>query len=293
MELTVRQPAVAGAFYPSSKRELSAMIDGFLDSTSKFALSKIPKRAIIRGLVLPHAGYIYSGIVAASGFNLVKKEKFARNPKVVLLGPSHHTAFNGLATCSYTEWETPLGRIKIDPLTLEFTRKYPNDVTDFDTAHVQEHCLEVEVPFLQTVLPSFSLIPLLTGDGEPRRFAEILIEYEKGIDFFVISSDLSHYYPYEAARRLDARANEAIPTLDIKKVESEVEACGKQGILTLMHMAKKKNWQGVLVDYKNSGDTAGDRNAVVGYGCYAFYELPTCHSERSEESSANARKFHG
>lgn len=288
MELTVRPPAVAGVFYPEKKEELKLLINNLLkysssESASGGRVEKSDKdssqltsfaRTIrkLRALIVPHAGYIYSGVVAASGFNLAERAGLGKNPRILLIGPSHRVAFDGLAASSFKEWDTPLGKVEIDPLNFEMTHKYPNDVICLNAAHVQEHCLEVEIPFLQVVLPSFSLIPLITGEGDPKKFSMILNKFEKDIDLFVISSDLSHYYPYEAAKILDARANDAIPNLNIKKIEEEVEACGKQGILTIMHLAKKKNWQGVFVDYKNSGDTAGDKNTVVGYGCYAFYE---------------------
>lgn len=272
MEITVRLPAVAGAFYPESKIELKSMISGYLRESKSLSLSRIPRGRRLRAIIVPHAGYIYSGVIAAAGFNLIKKGRLGKNPRVLLIGPSHHVAFEGLVTCSYKEWFTPLGKIEVDPLTFKMPHQYSNDVVLLNVAHAQEHCLEVELPFLQIFLPSFSLIPLITGEGDPKRFSEILSGFEKDIDLFVVSSDLSHYYPYEVAKMLDVKANEAIPALDIKKVNEEVEACGKQGILTIMHLAKKNNWQGIFVDYKNSGDTAGDKNSVVGYGCYAFYE---------------------
>lgn len=271
MELTIRQSFVTGTFYPESKIELESMINGFLTKSKSLSLSKIPHGMHLRAIVVPHAGYIYSGIVAALGFNLLKNQDL-KNPKILLIGPSHHIAFEGLATSSYKEWLTPLGKVEVDPLAFKMVHQFPDDVVLLNTAHGQEHCLEVEVPFLQMVLPRFSLIPLITGEGDPKRFSMILSKFEKDIDLFVVSSDLSHYYPYEVAKMLDAKANEAIPSLNIEEVENEVEACGKQGILTIMHLAKRNNWLGIFVDYKNSGDTAGDKNSVVGYGCYAFYE---------------------
>lgn len=270
--MTIRPPAVAGAFYPELKIELESMVIGYLTEGKSLFRLKIPQEKRLRAIIVPHAGYIYSGVVAAAGFSLIKKDGLGKNSRILLIGPSHHVAFEGLATSSYKEWLTPLGKIEVDPLTFKMVHQYPDDVVLLNAAHVQEHCLEVEVPFLQMVLPRFSLIPLITGEGDPKKFSMILDEFEKDIDLFVVSSDLSHYYPYEVAKMLDQKANEAIPTLDIGKVDKEVEACGKQGILTIMHLAKKNNWQGIFVDYKNSGDTAGKKNTVVGYGCYAFYE---------------------
>lgn len=270
MELKIRPPAVAGAFYPASERDLKKAINYFLEKTKKIAEKVSVSKSKLRALVVPHAGYPYSAVVAAAGFNLLKQLKLPKKPKVLLLGPSHNAYFQGLTTCSLEGWETPLGIIKVDPIVKRLIKE--NLVVISDEAHDNEHCLEVELPFLQEIFSDFSIIPLLTGEGNPVAFAKSLAKIAKEIDLFLISSDLSHYYPYNKAVELDKKANEEIPKLNIQKVNAEIEACGKQGILTLMHLAKEKKWQGIFVDYKNSGDTGGDKSAVVGYGCYAFYE---------------------
>lgn len=263
---SIRLPAVAGSFYPGQKEELKTFIRSL--PTTDLSVNSDGK---LRGLVVPHAGYLYSGLVANHGFSLMKFKKL-NNPKILLLGPSHHKYFNGLAACSYEMWKTPLGMVKIDAINSVMASKFPNLISFDNEAHRDEHCLEVEIPFLQMFLKDFSLIPLLTGEGDFREFAAVLKYYEKNIDLFIISSDLSHYYPYEKALSLDAIANKEIPNLNIDKTLNRVEACGKQGILTIMQLAKQKKWQGRFIDYKNSGDTAGNKEAVVGYGAYGFYE---------------------
>ncbi len=271
MEIKIRPPAVAGTFYPGSKAELQSLVAELLRQAQPLSNSQNIPVGKLRGLIVPHAGYIYSGIVAAAGFNLVKKYLAKGQLRIMLLGPSHHVYFHGLAACPAAEWATPLGTVAVDPLNETLVTGHPEVVSLINEAHRPEHCLEVQLPFLQAVLQSFSLIPLLTGEGDPEIFAKALNTVINDLDLVVVSSDLSHYYPYETAVKLDQRANEAVPKLDIDRVATEVEACGKAGILTLMHLAKMNHWQGYFVDYKNSGDTAGDKSAVVGYGCYAFF----------------------
>lgn len=260
---SVRQPAVAGTFYPDDKKELEKMISGFLEK----AKGDIP--GVLRGLIAPHAGYIYSGPVAASGYRLVGKQSSVE--KAILVGPSHHMPFPGVAESGYEFWSTPLGNVKAGSVIDKVEAKqlfhtYPN-------LHQPEHCLEVQLPFLQTVLKKdFTVFPLLTGDVRADVLARELLPVMDDSTIFIASSDLSHYYPYDKAVSLDSMANEAVPSFDFEKMLA-VEACGKLAILTLMHIAQQKGWKGKLLDYRNSGDTAGPKDSVVGYGCYAFYEV--------------------
>jgi len=271
--MNIRLPAVDGEFYPSEKFKLESTLETLFEKAKGISSLKGSDKQKLKALVVPHAGYIYSGIVAAAGFNLVKPENFRRNPKILLLGPSHHADFYSLGATSAKEWQTPLGNVKIDSLNQKILKKYPKIVEYQDDAHTDEHCLEVEIPFLQKIFDNkFTLIPLLTGQG---RSAEILPIFEniiKEIDLLVVSSDLSHYYPYELTIKIDKVANTAIPHADFKTVAEEVEACGKTAILTLIQLANEYHWQGTLIDYRNSGDTGGERDSAVGYGCYAFYE---------------------
>jgi AmmeMemoRadiSam system protein B len=256
--MKVRRPAVAGQFYSGRREDLMRKVMTLLQEGAKIS---VPGK--LKALVVPHAGYDYSGIVAASGFRLLSDQDF----KIFLvLGPSHFFSFQGasLSVCDF--WETPLGQVKV-------ARRQPSDlVRDLPEAHVNEHSLEVQLPFLQMLGKQFEIVPILTGEIKPEILAAEIVKFLTPQTFVIVSSDLSHYYPYEKAVSLDRTANQAVPSLDYARAEAEVEACGKTAILTLMQLARQLNWKGQLIDYKNSGDTSGDKRQVVGYGCYAFYE---------------------
>jgi len=264
MEGTIRRPAVAGAFYPEEPAELRGMVDGFL---AKAGNVKVEGR--LRALVEPHAGYIYSGPVAAFGYKLLSSQK-EKPSKIILLGPSHYAGFLGAAEAGADFWQTPLGMVKAGSLKGKI--RAAGAVSLIPEAHAPEHCLEVQLPFLQAVMKGdFTIYPLLTGELSPSALADSLLGAIDDDTLVIASSDLSHYNPYEKAVRLDSICNRAVPALDIETMEESGDACGKTGILTLMHIAKKKKWKGKMLDYRNSGDTAGPKDAVVGYGCYAFY----------------------
>lgn len=252
----VRKPAVAGAFYPGDSEELSGMIDEFLDSCVKVDI-----KGEIKAIIVPHAGYVYSGIVAAAGYNLIKG---SRAKKVLLLGPSHFVPFMGAAVPESNIWETPLGAVKVE-------KAGTGDLIIEDEApFVEEHSLEVQVPFLQKVMKKFTLYPVCLGEINAQALAEQLKDFASQDDvLIVVSSDLSHFYNYDEALELDDQANKFFPSINIEKAK-KVEACGIKGIMTLLHLAEMLGFKGHFVDYKNSGDTAGDKSRVVGYGCYAF-----------------------
>ncbi len=258
-----RNPAVAGTFYPDDEKELREMIEKFLKEAKE---TKIEGR--LRGLVVPHAGYVYSGPVAAYGYKLLAKQK-PQPGKVILIGPSHYGMFVGIAESGANTWKTPLGPVNAESIASKIADRSILNV--YPQVHRPEHCLEVQLPFLQTVLKNdFTIHPLLTGEANPAVVANSLEPVIDDETLYIASSDLSHYHPYENAKKLDAIANDAVPNLDFKKSEY-IEACGKTAILVLMHIAKSKGWKGRLLDYRNSGDTAGPKDSVVGYGCYAFY----------------------
>ncbi len=256
--MTVRRPAVAGAFYPAESGELGRAIDEMLGSAKEARID-----GTLRGLVVPHAGYIYSGPVAACGYRLLKGSA-DRIRRAVLMGPSHYALFLGACESGHGQWETPLGQVN--------ARSEPGGLINvLPQAHAPEHCLEVQLPFLQRVLGDFEAWPLLLGEVDPEELAgQIGGKVDEGT-IVIASSDLSHYLPYDAAVRKDSVANESVPRLDIRRFAEEGDACGKIAILTLMHMARMKGWKGAFIDYRNSGDTAGPKSEVVGYGCYAFY----------------------
>jgi AmmeMemoRadiSam system protein B len=257
---SIRKPAVAGTFYPDEPGELKEMVEKFLDEAEE---KKIPGK--LRALISPHAGYVYSGPVAAYAYKLLQKEKFS---KIILLGPTHFAAFFGAAQSGVDGWQTPLGIVECGLLKLD-TELF----STLQEVHAPEHSLEVQIPFLQVVMKNdFTIYPILIGDANHEKIAEALLDQIDDKTLIIASSDLSHYNPYEKAIKLDSLCNKVIPALDIDTMKESGDACGKSPILVLMHIAKKKGWGATLLDYRNSGDTAGSRDAVVGYGAYAFYE---------------------
>jgi AmmeMemoRadiSam system protein B len=251
MKASVRESAVAGMFYPADSGELRRMIEGFLAAAKP---GPHPK-----AIIAPHAGYIYSGPVAASVYKRIDPEKISR---VVLIGPSHRIPLRGLAGSSASFWRTPLGDVPVE---------CPAFIPANDAAHEQEHSLEVQVPFLQTVLGHFTLIPLAVGEASAEEVAEVLGKCWGGPEtLIVISSDLSHYENYKTAREMDAAASKAILAMDERGLDYD-NACGLVPICGLLHLAKQKKMRAELVDLRNSGDTAGSRDQVVGYGAFAFY----------------------
>lgn len=252
MSDTVREPAVAGMFYPGQADALRRQIEGFLAEAEP---GPHPK-----AVIAPHAGYVYSGPVAASVYKRIDPQSIRR---VVLIGPSHRVAFRGLAASSAAAWRTPLGDVPV--LSVE-------GLSVLNAAHVQEHSLEVQLPFLQIVLNEFTLIPLVAGSASAGDVADALRTLWGGPEtLVVISSDLSHYENYESARAMDCAASDAILALDEHGLQTE-NACGRIPIRGLLQIAKEKGLRPELVDLRNSGDTAGPRDQVVGYGAFAFYE---------------------
>jgi AmmeMemoRadiSam system protein B len=263
MPESVRQPAVAGLFYPSDPTALAASLATMLGRAE-------PRGVQPKALIAPHAGYVYSGPVAASAYSRLLPFASQIN-RVVLLGPSHYVPFRGLAASSADCFETPLGRIELDAETRDRLLTLPQ-VTILDAAHAREHSLEVHLPFLQTVLSVFRLLPLAVGDATAEEVAEVL-ETAWGDErtLLVISSDLSHYHDYETARRLDAATRDSIERLDAGSIRSE-RACGSCAVNGLLEAARRRGLQAVTLDLRSSGDTAGPRDQVVGYGAWAFVQ---------------------
>jgi len=259
-DLPSRPPAVAGMFYPDSKKELRKKVRTFLNNASG---TKIQGK--IRGLVSPHAGYIYSGIVAAAGYKHIDPA----TEKVILLGPSHRAPLNGASIPEVKSYQTPLGDVALDKKASTL-RKLPFFHSAYK-AHEKEHSLEVQLPFLQVIVKDFKIIPILTNNADPEALAAILAPHINSKTLVVASSDLSHYYSYDTAVSLDRICTKAITGFDFSDM-ALCEACGKQAVLTLMHIAKIKGWKSILIDYKNSGDTAGKKTRVVGYAGIAFVE---------------------
>jgi MEMO1 family protein len=280
--IRVREPAVAGLFYPKDKEALSKMIDTLLSATEAESI------ADLKALICPHAGYPYSGPTAACAYRLLPGREFKT---VVVMGPSHYALLTGAAVSRADVFRTPLGTVEISerakdlarltPFVLEASSQVerpswasvssrPAPALGQDTADTWEHSDEVQVPFLQKVLKEFKLIPVVFGDVDPAKAAKRLSEQVDNQTLLIASSDLSHYHPYAEAKALDTRCVQAICNLDVEQMKSQ-EACGKVPILTLMYLAREKGWKARLLDYRNSGDTAGDRGRVVGYAAIAFY----------------------
>ncbi len=261
---SIRPAAVAGMFYPGSAHELRAMIRDFLrEATSANKAATVPK-----AIIVPHAGYIYSGPVAASAYARLLPAR-DRIHRVVLLGPSHRVPLLGLASSSADYFQTPLGDIPLDRAAIDAIEQLPQ-VRQLDEAHAMEHSLEVQLPFLQTVLDDFTLVPLVVGDASPEEVAEVLERLWGGPEtVIVVSSDLSHYHDYETAEALDTATSQAIEQLQPERIHGE-NACGCRGINGLLQYAREHGLRGKTIDLRNSGDTAGPRDQVVGYGAYVF-----------------------
>jgi AmmeMemoRadiSam system protein B len=260
--LSSRIPAVAGQFYPGDRDELNEMLTAMLQQ----ARPVTPKH--IKALISPHAGYIYSGPVAATAYQALKNQA-EQIKRVVLLGPSHRVGFHGIATSSASEYKMPLGSIPIDRAAVDLISDLPQ-VVEYDEAHQYEHSLEVQLPFLQRVLEDFVLVPLVVGDCPGEQVAEVLELLWGGEEtLIVISSDLSHYNPYDVAREQDRRTSEAIVNLQPERIQYD-DACGRNPVKGMLLAAKRHHLATDLVDLRNSGDTAGDKSRVVGYGAYLF-----------------------
>ncbi|HET7201179.1 MAG TPA: AmmeMemoRadiSam system protein B, partial [Burkholderiales bacterium] len=258
-----RPPAVAGLFYPEDARALADEVAAYLDRTEEAPLAPgFPKAVIV-----PHAGYIYSGPVAASAYDLLRPARGIVK-RVVLLGPCHRVPVHGLALPRAGAFDTPLGRIPIDEEGVRGIRALPQ-VVESAATHAGEHALEVQLPFLQQVLGDFSLVPFVVGDAAPGKVAEVLERLWDGPEtLIVISSDLSHYHSYDRAREIDRATVQAI--LDFDPGISHEQACGATPVAGMLLAAKRKGLAARLLDCRNSGDTAGDRHRVVGYASFAL-----------------------
>ena len=260
---SVRPPAVAGTFYPADARTLAADVDALLAATTDTAdAAEAPK-----ALIVPHAGYVYSGPVAARAYARLRGAR-ARIRRVVLLGPVHRVPVRGLALPGAEAFATPLGSIQLDLDACARLRSLPQ-VVESAPAHRLEHSLEVHLPFLQRVLEDFTLVPLAVGDASAEEVAQVLDILWGGAEtLIVVSSDLSHYLPYAHARTADAKTAAMIVALDTDIGHDQ--ACGGTPVNGLALVAKRRGLTVELVDLRNSGDTAGSRDRVVGYGSFVL-----------------------
>ncbi|MDX1694136.1 MAG: AmmeMemoRadiSam system protein B [Ketobacteraceae bacterium] len=264
---TARQPAVAGLFYPGDPAELRENVDSLLAQAEE--QDNLPK-ACPKALIAPHAGYAYSGSTAAMAYHLL--EPYAdRIRRVVLLGPSHRVGFSGIATCSADVYDTPLGAIPLDKNNTDKALDCPG-VTCLDQAHLQEHSLEVHLPFLQSVLGDFELTPLVVGDSDADTTGRVINALWGGEEtLIVISSDLSHFLDYDTANKLDHATCRAIENFDGDAIEYE-QACGRNPIKGLLAATRSHPLTIKTLGMCNSGDATGDKSRVVGYGAWALWE---------------------
>ena len=263
----IRPTAVAGSFYSADAAELRSEIDDLLGSTVSVAIAPIPK-----ALIAPHAGYIYSGPIAATGYRRLAPAR-ERITRVVILGPSHFVGFDGLAADSAGGWRTPLGIVPIDRPMVERLIK-AKLIGVLDTAHAQEHSLEVHLPFLQVALDEFALVPIVAVDAPPQAVVALLDAVWAGPEtLIVVSTDLSHYLDYRSCQATDRQTAAAIECLDSSGLGPQ-SACGRVPVRGLLAAAKRRGMSIVRLDLRNSGDTAGPRDRVVGYGSWALFEPP-------------------
>jgi len=296
----VRAPAVAGLFYPKDEKALSKMLDGFLEV--------VPTQSVtnVRALICPHAGYEFSGPVAAHAYKTIVGRDFET---VIILAPSHYADFRGASVPATDAYETPLGRVPVSekakllakqsPFVLEprclvqrpgwsGMASKPAPPAGEDTPETWEHSVEVQIPFLQKVLKNFSIVPVVFGDADPETVATALADIVDDKTLVVVSTDLSHYHSYDEAKALDERCVKAICDMDIRRMKAQ-EACGKMPVLALMHLAKLKGWTPQLLDCRNSGDTSGDKSrGVVGYAAIAFSGPAAKAQEISKPSAEQA-----
>ncbi len=264
----IRPAAVAGTFYPAEPNSLQTDISDYLKQAN---LPQLP--GTVRAVIAPHAGYTYSGPVAGHSFRALGTSIPGKH-SIYLLGPAHYVPFSGIAVGHYQALSTPLGEIPVDLALVEQLLAKNSVFIEYNDAHAPEHCLEVELPFLQNLDDSqLRIVPLLFGQASPEDTAKALTPYISNDPAcrIVVSSDLSHFHPHSVATRIDTALLDAIVRQDMPTV-ARGEACGLIPILTLMLIADHLGWRPHLLAYKNSGDTAGDHQRVVGYGAVAYTE---------------------
>lgn len=262
---SIRRPAVAGRFFPAVRSELTAIVQSCLQEASPPERTGAPK-----AIIAPHAGFAFSGPVAGSAFAPLT-EAANEIGRVVLIGPSHHVAFDGVATSGFGNFETPLGVVSVDAGAIRQALKF-DFVKEFEPAHQREHSLETHLPFLQSVLGEFQVVPLVTGRIDRETLARLFDALWGGEETIIsVSSDLSHFFDYETARSLDRETSTRIAQFEADQITPD-DACGAVSIRGFLEAGRRREMRSEIIDLRNSGDTAGDRSRVVGYGAYGFWE---------------------
>ena len=263
---SIRYPLWAGSFYPEDSVELRKLIHTLTSQVTKPA-SRIPEEGL-KALILPHAGYLYSGLTTAHASLVLRKGQF---DKVIILGPDHRADIENGAISTVNNFRTPLGNITIHTAAQNLLKN--NTLFNIaSTSNLSEHSLEVVLPFLQYYLGSFDLTPIILGSCNTERMAESLSPLLDSDTLLVVSTDLSHYLPYDAATEKDFATINLILQLQDKKLFTENNsACAVYAVNTLLNLAQQNSWSPYLLHYSNSGDTAGNKDQVVGYTAIAFF----------------------
>ena len=268
MSNPTRKAAVLGQFYPGSCSELTADIDRFNLEFDKLEIKKEVRDLVPKAVIVPHAGYIYSGFTANFAYRFLQKAKAKR---IIVIGPSHHHYFKGISGSYYEKYETPCGDIDIDSAYLFALAKEFN-ISFEPKAHEKEHSTEVQMPFIQHYFKDTKVIELIYSDMETQPLAQIIYALlHNPENLLVISTDLSHFHSLESAKKLDHSCLEAVGTLDVEKFKQGCEACGLIGMQALIYAAKRHKLSSKLLDYRTSADASGDSSSVVGYLSAMFY----------------------
>lgn len=277
-----RYPACAGTFYPGEKNKLNEMIDSLTEKASETKI-QLPEDRPLKALIMPHAGYIYSGLTAAHASLALKGNRFK---KIIIMGPDHRVGFSGCAVSNADQYETPLGRISIHTDASRLLQQ--SDIfRSIPASDALEHSVEAELPFLQKYLDHFEIIPIVMGQGNISQYTAAIENIVDSDTLIVASSDLSHYLSYADAVKKDDETIKMILNRDAESLaKSSNSACGVMPILVLLQISKSRNWDPVLIYHNNSGDTAGDKSKVVGYATIAFYgEKPMKQEKNPSELS--------
>jgi AmmeMemoRadiSam system protein B/AmmeMemoRadiSam system protein A len=265
----IRNPVYDGSFYPKSAEELTALLSIYTQH-SKQTLVSLPAKATLKAMILPHAGYVYSGFTAAHCSKVLKNSDFK---KVIIIGPDHRVGLTNCAISNATAYQTPLGTVNIHPDSLYLRQKFKELFRTSKQSDLLEHCIEVQIPFLQHNLTDFQIIPIVMGTGDIKKYADAIDTVIDRTTLIVVSSDLSHYLPYAQAVRRDQETIRQILTLNLQEFSKNNDsACGIMPIQVLTRLAIRNNWTPQLLHYSNSGDTAGNKDRVVGYAAIAYFE---------------------
>lgn len=266
MKENIRKAACAGSWYPDDPKELSEQISRYLNKVEYQNLN-------VKAIIVPHAGYMFSGQTAAYAFKQINNN----TRKVIILGTAHRYPLKGSCVIGYDYYDSPLGKVKVSNDTKEFVNEA--NVYSIPEADTEEHSIEIEIPFLQTVLSDFEILPVIVGNVDHKQFSELLEKYFTKDSVIVASVDLSHFNKYDDALKIDKHSIDCILDFNSSSVR-RTQIDSPYAVAALLELAKRKNWKAKLLDYKNSGDIVSDRSSVVGYSAIVFYDE---HIEKEEE----------